>query len=309
MTEKIYHSITELIGKTPLLRLHAPQGVQSEILGKLEYFNPGSSVKDRIGYAMITKAEENGELKPGATIIEPTSGNTGIGLAITAAVKGYKIIFTMPESMSVERRKILQSLGGEIVLTDSDKGMAGAIEKAELLCANIPNSYMPQQFENKYNPQVHYETTGPEIWEDCGGKIDVFVAAVGTGGTISGVGKYLKEKNPNIQIIAVEPFESAVISGEAMGAHMIQGIGAGFIPPILNTDIIDRIIKVTSTEAINTAKELSEKEGVICGISAGANVCAARKVALQNPEKSLRIVTIICDTGERYISTLLYHHN
>lgn len=309
MAETIYNSITDLIGKTPLLRLHSSNGVKPEILAKLEYFNPGSSIKDRIGFAMIDKAEKNGELKPGATIIEPTSGNTGIGLAITAAVKGYKIIFTMPESMSIERRKILVSLGGEIVLTDADKGMQGAISKAEMLCKNIENSFMPQQFANKYNPEIHYETTGPEIWNDCNGNIDIFVAAVGTGGTISGVGKFLKEKNPNIQIIAVEPFESAVISGEPMGAHMIQGIGAGFIPPILNTAIIDEIIKITSNDAIETAKELSEKEGVICGISAGANVCAARLIAKKYAHKNIRIVTIIPDTGERYISTLLYHHN
>lgn len=309
MAETIYNSITDLIGKTPLLRLHSSNGIKPEILAKLEYFNPGSSIKDRIGFAMIDKAEKNGELKPGATIIEPTSGNTGIGLAITAAVKGYKIIFTMPESMSIERRKILVSLGGEIVLTDADKGMQGAIDKAKLLCEHIENSFMPQQFANKYNPEIHYETTGPEIWNDCNGNIDIFVAAVGTGGTISGVGKFLKEKNPNIKIIAVEPFESAVISGEPMGAHMIQGIGAGFIPPILNTAIIDEIIKITSNDAIETAKELSEKEGVICGISAGANVCAARLIAKKYADKNIRIVTIIPDTGERYISTLLYHHN
>jgi len=309
MAENIYNSITELIGKTPLLRLKSPEGVKPEILGKLEYFNPGSSVKDRIGLAMISKAEENGDLQPGATIIEPTSGNTGIGLAITAAVKGYKIIFTMPSSMSVERQKILIGLGAEVVLTHPEDGMPGAIKQAELLAKNIENSFMPQQFANKYNPEVHYETTGPEIWEDCGGKIDVFIAAVGTGGTISGVGKYLKEKNPNIKIIAVEPTESAVISGEAMGAHMIQGIGAGFIPEILNTDIIDEIIKINSQEAIQTAKELSSKEGVICGISAGANVAAARKVAQQYADKNMRIATIICDTGERYLSTLLYYFN
>lgn len=309
MAETIYNSITDLIGKTPLLRIHSSNGIKPEILAKLEYFNPGSSIKDRIGFAMIDKAEKNGELKPGATIIEPTSGNTGIGLAITAAVKGYKIIFTMPESMSIERRKILVSLGGEIVLTDAEKGMQGAIDKAKLLCEHIENSFMPQQFANKYNPEIHYETTGPEIWNDCNGNIDIFVAAVGTGGTISGVGKFLKEKNPNIKIIAVEPFESAVISGEPMGAHMIQGIGAGFIPPILNTEIIDEIIKITSNDAIETAKELSEKEGVICGISAGANVCAARLIAKKYADTNLRIVTIIPDTGERYISTLLYHHN
>jgi cysteine synthase A len=308
MSEKIYNNITELIGNTPLLRLQSPANSASEIIGKLEYFNPGSSVKDRIGFAMIDKAEQAGVLKPGATIIEPTSGNTGIGLALTAAVKGYKIIFTMPESMSIERRKILESLGAQIVLTDAQKGMPGAIEHAELLAQNLDNVFMPQQFANEHNPQIHYETTGPEIWNDCNGNIDVFVAAVGTGGTISGVGKYLKEKNPKIQIIAVEPVDSAVISGEPMGAHMIQGIGAGFIPPILATDIIDEIIKVSSSDAIATAKELSAHEGVICGISAGANVWAARQVAKTYGATSKRIVTIICDTGERYLSTLLYYH-
>lgn len=308
MPEKIYKNITELIGNTPLLRLQSPENCASEIIGKLEYFNPGSSVKDRIGFAMIDKAEKAGVLKPGATIIEPTSGNTGIGLALTAAVKGYKIIFTMPESMSIERRKILESLGAQIVLTDAQKGMPGAIAQAELLAEKFDNVFMPQQFANGHNPEIHYETTGPEIWNDCNGDIDIFVAAVGTGGTISGVGKYLKEKNPNIQIIAVEPVESAVLSGEPMGAHMIQGIGAGFIPPILATDIIDEVIKVSSADAIATAKELSAKEGVICGISAGANVWAARQVAKTFGTTRKRIVTIICDTGERYLSTLLYYH-
>lgn len=307
MPEKIYSDITELIGNTPLVRLAPHKGGKPEILGKLEYFNPGSSVKDRIGYAMIDKAEKEGILTPGTTIIEPTSGNTGIGLALTAAIKGYKIIFTMPESMSIERRKILQSLGAELVLTDSELGMPGAIAEAKLLAQHITPSFIPQQFENQHNPQIHYETTGPEIWNDCGGKIDFFVTGVGTGGTISGAGKYLKEQNPNLKIIAVEPDESAVISGEPMSAHMIQGIGAGFIPENLDTSLIDEIIRVPSHDAIETAKQLSAQEGIMCGISSGAHVWAARKVAEQYKDSDVRIVTIICDTAERYLSTLLFY--
>ena len=308
MKENIYNNITELIGKTPVVRLNRViKNKQAQVLAKLEYFNPGSSVKDRIGYAMIAYAEKNGELKPGSTIIEPTSGNTGIGLALTAGIKGYKIILTMPESMSMERRKLLISLGAEIVLTDADKGMEGAVEQAVNLCQHIKNSFMPQQFMNKYNPLIHYETTGPEIWEDCGGKLDYLVAGVGTGGTISGAGKFLKEKNPGIKIIAVEPSESAVISGGKMGSHMIQGIGAGFIPEIYDKSLVDDVIPVNSQDAIRTAQDLSREEGIMGGISAGANVYAANQIAVQCGNKPARIVTIIPDTGERYISTLLYY--
>lgn len=310
MKENLYNNIIELIGKTPLVRLNKVAGTdQAELYVKLENFNPGSSVKDRIAYSMITHAEEDGELYQGVTIIEPTSGNTGIGLALVAAIKGYRLILTMPESMSIERRKLLISLGAEIVLTDADLGMDGAVQEALMLADNIGKTFIPQQFMNKYNPLIHYETTGPEIWQDCGGKIDYFVAGVGTGGTVSGAGKYLREQNPDIQIIAVEPVESPVISGGEMGAHMIQGIGAGFIPKNYDDAVVDRVITVDSMSAINTAKQLSKMEGIIAGISAGANVYAASKIAAEIQDKSARIVTVICDTGERYISTLLYYED
>lgn len=303
----IVDSIIELVGNTPMIRLNRFNKTgYAEIIGKDEAFNPGSSVKDRIALAMIEDAEKNGKLIAESTIIEPTSGNTGIGLALIAAIKGYRIILTMPESMSIERRKLLISLGAEIVLTDSNRGMQGAVEQAKILCDNIPNSFMPQQFNNQANPEIHYKTTGPEIWKDCDGKVDFLVAGVGTGGTISGAGKYLKEMNPNIKIVAVEPEESAVISGEEMGPHMIQGIGAGFIPQNLNTNIIDEVIKIASDTAINTAKKLSKLEGLMVGISAGGNVAAAKIIADRPENKGKKIVTILCDTSERYISTLLF---
>ncbi len=300
--------LTTLVGKTPLLRLSrfAP-GLN--VLAKLELFNPGSSVKDRIALAMIEAAAAQGKIKPGATLIEPTSGNTGIGLAWIAAVKGYRLILTMPESMSVERRKLLQAFGAEIVLTSGSEGMLGAIAKAEELLKQIPDSFQPSQFSNPENPQAHYRTTGPEIWEACDGNIDILIAGVGTGGTLSGTGRYLKEKNPHLKVIAVEPSTSAVLLGKPAGPHMIQGIGGGFIPENLDRSLLDEVVTVESTTAIEAAKELALKEGLLAGISTGANVWAARTVA-QRPENAAKtIVTIACDTGERYISTLLFYHD
>lgn len=306
----IADDLTQLIGNTPLLRLDRfGAGLNGKILGKLENFNPGSSVKDRIALAMIEQAERDGHLRPGSTIIEPTSGNTGIGLAWVAAVKGYKIILTMPESMSVERRKLLQALGAEIVLTPSSEGMAGAISKANLLQEHIPHSFIPQQFSNPANPAAHYTSTGPEIWAATGGEVDLFVAAVGTGGSLTGTSRFLKEKNPKIRVVAVEPSTSAVISGEPAGPHMIQGIGAGFIPENLDQNLIDEIIKIESKAAIAAAKKLALTEGLMGGISAGANVLAAYQLADRPENAGKTIVTIICDTGERYISTLLFHHD
>ncbi|MBD3422592.1 MAG: cysteine synthase A [Chitinivibrionales bacterium] len=306
----IAQNLVSLIGKTPLIRLSrfAPE-VSCELLGKIEAFNPGASVKDRIAFAMIEAAEKEGKLKPGATIIEPTSGNTGIGLAWVAAVKGYRIILLMPESMSIERRKILQGLGAELVLTPAQEGMEGAIDQAQVLSEQIPDAYMPQQFKNPANPRIHYTSTGPEIWDDCDGRVDALVAGVGTGGTISGAGKFLKEKNPDCRIIAVEPEESAVISGQDAGPHMIQGIGAGFIPEILDTGIIDETITIHSTKAIEAAKIITRKEGLMVGISSGANVFAALQVAQRKEFADKRIVAILPDTGERYLSTLLYYED
>lgn len=307
---KIYDHIGQLIGGTPLVRLNRiTEGCDAEVLGKCEFFNPGSSVKDRIAMNMIEAAERNGDLVEGSTIIEPTSGNTGIGLALVAAIKGYRIILTMPESMSVERRKLLRGLGAELVLTPAFEGMQGAIEQAGRLCKEIPNAFMPQQFRNPANPEVHYRTTAEEIWQDTDGTIDIFLAGVGTGGTITGVGSFLKEKNPGIQIIAVEPEESAVLSGCDSGPHMIQGIGAGFIPEVVRRELIDEIITVSSTNAIETAKKLIAQEAIITGISSGANAWAALQVARRPENKGKRIVTIMCDTGERYISTLLFYQD
>jgi len=306
----IAQDLTQLIGKTPLLNLSRfAAGSGATILGKLENLNPGASVKDRIAFAMIEAAEKDGRLVPGGTIIEPTSGNTGIGLAWVAAVKGYKVILTMPESMSIERRKLLAAFGAEIVLTPSTEGMPGAVRKAEALQKNLPGSFIPMQFSNPANPEAHYRTTGPEIWEATGGKVDILVAGVGTGGTLTGAGRYLREKNPRILLAAVEPTTSPVISGGCMGPHMIQGIGAGFIPGNLDTKLLDEVVRIDSQAAISAAQELALKEGLLAGISAGANVLAARQLASRPENKGKTIVTIICDTGERYISTLLFYHD
>ena len=308
----IAEDLTELVGNTPLLRLsrfQAGQPGSATILGKLELFNPGASLKDRIALAMIEDAEQRGVLKPGATIIEPTSGNTGIGLAWVAAVKGYKMILTMPESMSIERRKVLQALGATLVLTPAPEGMAGAVNQAELLHQKIEGSWIPGQFENPANPSVHYRTTGPEIWASTGGKVDFFVAGVGTGGTVSGTGRFLKEKNPAIQIVAVEPAASPLLSQGRSGPHMIQGIGANFVPANLDRSVIDEVLTIENAEAIAAAKELALKEGLMAGISSGANVLAARRLAARPENAGKTIVTILCDTGERYISTLLFHND
>jgi len=306
MSMALHKEITELIGRTPLVRLNRlskPGG--ATIYGKVEFFNPGGSVKDRICLNMINEAERQGKLKPGGTIVEPTSGNTGIGLALIAAVRGYKLILVMPESMSMERASLLSSYGAQLVLTPAWEGMKGSIREAESLLMQNPSYFMPDQFSNPANPAMHKQTTAPEIWEALDGKIDAFVAAVGTGGTITGCGEVFKERNPSIQIIAVEPAGSPVLSGGEPGPHKIQGIGAGFIPQVLNRKILDRVIKVTDDEAYQTAKQLSKMEGLLVGISAGANVFAAQQVADElGPGKN--VVTVLCDTGERYISIEKY---
>jgi cysteine synthase A len=302
----LHHDITELIGKTPLVRLNrlSKEG-SATIYGKVEFFNPGGSVKDRICLNMINEAERQGKLKPGGTIVEPTSGNTGIGLALVAAVRGYKLILVMPESMSMERASLLSSYGAQLVLTPAWEGMKGSIKEAESILAQNPSYFMPDQFSNPANPAMHKMTTAVEIWDALGGKIDAFVAAVGTGGTITGCGEFLKEKNPQVKVIAVEPATSPVLSGGDPGPHKIQGIGAGFVPKVLNRKILDRVVTVTDDEAYQTAKQLSKKEGLLVGISAGANVCAAQKIAEElGPGKN--VVTILCDTGERYISIEKY---
>ena len=296
----IYNSLTELIGNTPILRL------KNGILAKLEYFNPAGSVKDRIAKAMIEDAEKKGLLNKDSIIIEPTSGNTGIGLASIASAKGYKIILTMPETMSVERRNLLKAYGAELVLTDGAKGMRGAIEKASELANTTANSFVPSQFENMANPEYHYKTTGPEIWRDTDGKIDVFVAGVGTGGTVSGVGKFLKEQNPNIKIIAVEPEDSPVLSEGVSGPHKIQGIGAGFVPNTLDTSIYDEIITVSNENAFKTGREIAREEGVLVGISSGAAVYAADLISKREEYKGKTIVALLPDTGERYLSTPMF---
>ena len=306
----IYNNLCEMIGNTSMVRLDRfGAELPGKLLAKLEGYNPGWCIKDRIGLSMIEAAEKDGTLKEGATIVEPTSGNTGIGLALTAAVKGYHLILTMPSSMSVERRKLLIHLGAELVLTDADLGMPGAIDEARSLNSNIRGSFMPQQFSNPANPQVHYESTGPEIWRDTKGGIDIFVSGVGTGGTISGAGKYLKEQNADIQIIAVEPEESPVLSGGKMGPHMIQGIGAGFIPEAYNGDVVDEVIQVDSMAAIETAKSLGKTEGLVVGISSGAAAEAAKQVAERPENAGKTIVVMQPDTGERYISTLLFYQD
>lgn len=305
----IAKSLTELIGKTPLLELgkfSQQKGIETPIVAKIEYFNPGGSVKDRIALAMIEDAEKSGALKPGATIIEPTSGNTGVGLALVSAVKGYHLILTMPETMSVERRNLVKAYGAEVVLTPGTEGMKGAIRKAEELRDNTPGAIILQQFENKANPAKHYATTGPEIWEQTEGKVDIFVAGVGTGGTVSGIGKALKEKNPDVRIIAVEPKTSPVLNGGQSGPHKIQGIGAGFIPATYNGDVVDEVYDVDNDDAIRTGRELAQQEGLLVGISSGAAAYAASQIALGPENKGKRIVVLLPDTGERYLSTVLY---
>jgi cysteine synthase A len=306
---KTFETITDLIGATPLLKLtnYAKQkNLTATILGKLEYFNPAGSVKDRIAKAMIDEAEARGILKPGSVIIEPTSGNTGIGLAAVAAARGYRIILTMPETMSIERRNLLKAYGAELVLTDGTKGMKGAIEKAEELAAATPGSFIPSQFTNVANPTIHRNTTGPEIWEATEGKVDIFVAGVGTGGTVSGVGEYLKSRNPDVKVVAVEPADSPVLSKGTAGPHKIQGIGAGFVPDTLNTQIYDEIIAVESEDAFETGRTLARKEGLLVGISSGAAVFAATEIAKRPENKGKIIVVILPDTGERYLSTPMF---
>jgi len=306
---KVAKQLTELIGKTPLLELvkfSADKGLSKPIIAKIESFNPGGSVKDRIALAMIEEAEKKGLLKPGATIIEPTSGNTGVGLALVSAVKGYHLVLTMPETMSVERRKLVKAYGAEVKLTPGAEGMNGAIKAAQALCNSIPNAVILQQFENLANPEKHYRTTGKEIWEETDGKIDIFVAGVGTGGTVSGVGKYLKEQNPSIKIIAVEPSASPVLSGGKSGPHKIQGIGAGFIPKTYNAEVIDEVVQVDNDDAIRTGRQLAQRDGVLAGISSGAAAFAAAEVAKRPENAGKTIVTLLPDTGERYLSTVLY---
>jgi cysteine synthase A len=303
---KIFENITETIGNTPLVKINKLNDGEANIFAKLEFFNPCSSVKDRIGIAMIEDAEKNGFIKEGTIIIEPTSGNTGIALASVCASKGYKLILTMPETMSIERRKLISIFGAEIVLTDGAKGMTGAVQKAEELHKNTPNSFMPMQFNNASNPSIHKRTTATEILNDTDGKIDVFIAGVGTGGTITGVGEVLKKYNPSIKIIAVEPEDSPVLSGGKAGAHKIQGIGAGFVPQILNLAIVDEIIKVSNENAGNLTRELAKKEGLLCGISSGASMWAGLLVSKRPEFKNKNIVVLLPDTGERYLSTWVF---
>ena len=306
---RIYNNITELAGNTPLVRLSefsAKRNLNAEILAKLEYLNPAGSAKDRVAIAMINDAEKSGRLKPGACIIEPTSGNTGIGLAAAAAVKGYRVILTMPETMSVERRKLLAAYGAEIVLTEGSRGMSGAIEKANEIASSTTGSFIPGQFENPSNPKAHFDTTGPEIWRDTDGEVDIFVAGVGTGGTISGVGEYLKSRKPEVKIVAVEPASSPLISKGYSGAHGLQGIGANFIPKNLNLDVVDEVIAVTDEQAYAGGRALAKEEGILVGISAGAALHAAAELAKRPENKGKKIVVLLPDTGDRYLSTPMF---
>ena len=306
---KIVKQLTDLIGNTPLVELNKfsqEKGIDTPVIAKVEFFNPGGSVKDRIAFAMIEDAEQKGLLKPGATIIEPTSGNTGVGLALVSAVKGYKLILTMPETMSIERRNLVKAYGAEVILTPGKDGMPGAIRAAEELRDNRPGSIILQQFENAANPARHYATTGPEIWRDTDGKVDILVAGVGTGGTISGTGKYLKEQNPNIKVIAVEPKSSPVLNGGKSGPHKIQGIGAGFVPKTYDAQVIDEVFDVENDDAILTGREIARQEGLLVGISAGAALFAAGEIARRPENKGKKIVVILPDTGERYLSTVLF---
>lgn len=306
---RIYNNITELAGNTPLVRLSefsAKRNLNAEILAKLEYLNPAGSAKDRVAIAMINDAEKSGRLKPGACIIEPTSGNTGIGLAAAAAVKGYRVILTMPETMSVERRKLLAAYGAEIVLTEGSRGMSGAIEKANEIASSTTGSFIPGQFENPSNPKAHFDTTGPEIWRDTDGEVDIFVAGVGTGGTISGVGEYLKSRKPEVKIVAVEPASSPLISKGYSGAHGLQGIGANFIPKNLNLDVVDEVIAVTDEQAYAAGRAIAKEEGILVGISAGAALHAAAELAKRPENKGKKIVVLLPDTGDRYLSTPMF---
>lgn len=306
---KIYSNLTELIGNTPLLELwnyNKKHELEAKVIAKLEYFNPAGSVKDRIGFAMIKEAEKSGKINKDTVIIEPTSGNTGIGLAFAAAALGYRLIIILPDSFSIERRKLLKALGAELVLTPASEGMLGAIKKAEELAAKTPNSFIPQQFSNPANPDVHRTTTAEEIWRDSDGTVDIFIAGVGTGGTITGVGETLKKRNPSVQVIAVEPFDSPVLSGGSRGVHQIQGIGAGFVPDNFQRSVVDEIVTVTNEDAITTARELAKTEGLLVGISSGAAAYAATEVAKRPENKGKTIVVLLPDTGERYLSTALY---
>ena len=305
----IHKNITDLIGHTPLVELSkfsALQGLDTPIIAKMEFFNPGGSVKDRVGLAMIEDAERKGTLKPGATIIEPTSGNTGVGLALASAVKGYKLILTMPETMSVERRNLVKAYGAHVKLTPGKDGMPGAIKAAEALRQSIPGAVILEQFENPANPRKHYETTGVEIWNDTDGKIDIFVAGVGTGGTISGIGKYLKEQNPNVKVVAVEPASSPVLNGGPSGAHKIQGIGAGFAPKTYDASVVDEVLDIAGDDAIRAGRQLAQNDGMLVGISSGAAAFAAAQLAKRPENKGKTIVALLPDTGERYLSTVLY---
>ena len=306
---KIFKSADQLIGGTPLLELSGIEreyGLKARLLAKLEYFNPAGSVKDRVAKAMLDEAEKSGELRPGAVVIEPTSGNTGIGLAAVAAARGYKAVIVMPDTMSEERRRLVKAYGAELVLTDGKKGMTGAIEKAEELKAEIPGSIIAGQFVNPANPKAHFYTTGPEIYEDTDGKVDIFVAGVGTGGTVTGVGKYLKSKNPDIKIVAVEPSDSAVLSGKSAGPHKLQGIGAGFVPKVLDISVCDEIMTVTSEEAFAAGREMGRREGVLVGISSGAALHAAKELAKREENEGKTVVGLLPDTGDRYLSTELF---